>query len=325
MRQHTKRNPLISISAIAALATLGLVGCSSEAAPEPAPASGTPAAVTPTMPASGTPASTTATTAPASPSAQKLKTHTVANGYFEFMAPEGWTVKKIPMTKEVQTDTGVATSLQVFNQMGESVAELSTGWPYVAEGYPGEEGYVQLDRAETKMGPKNPLLFEATDFGAIISVNSFGSKPGAASGNLHSEFHYQDEQKAGSFVRNISSPSELAGVPASAKGTDGYRAYLKTEEYKQLKAMMSSLKVTGKVPAAAEAQGQSGACTGAKYTYDLSGSGVSCVEAKSLVQKLQGQRPSAGSVEISGLGSCDVFDGVCTVAGSGEQFSYKLK
>ncbi len=318
----------LAFAAVATLSVLALTGCTTSDIAAPTAATATPAASGTAAATSAAPA-TEATKAEAAP----LKTHTVAKGYFELTTPADWTLKEEKL-EQWQEGSSSATSLRIQNGRGKDMAVLMTGGAGPTSLSLVNDGakYTQLDRAQPKVKATSFYSFDAlgkNGEAASINLNFVDLAGPTMLSHLESLFTY--DSSYGYFGREISQNEKLDGVPASAKGMERLKAYAKTTEYGQIKSMMLSLEQTKKASAAtpqADAE-TGGVCVGALYTYDLAGSGMTCSEAKSFVQKLSDTRPSAGSVEIMGHGACELpfpgHAGRCIVEDSGATFNYELK
>ncbi|MFL4479180.1 hypothetical protein ACIPUB_13010 [Paeniglutamicibacter sp. ORCA_105] len=265
--------------------------------------------------------------------APQLKTHSIAKGHFELTAPADWTLTEQKL-EPWQEDTGSATSLRIQNGRGEDMAAImtsglgQTSLTFVNKG----QRYTQLDRATPNIEPSSFYSFDAlgtTGDTASINLNCIDLAGPTNLSHLDSLFTYDGNY--GNFRRNISKNEQLDGVPASVKGMERLRAHAKTTEYGQIKAMMISLERTEKAASGtprADADADR-PCVGALYTYNLADSGMSCAEAESFVKKLADARPSAGSVEIRGHGSCELpypgHAGRCIVGETGATFNYEMK
>lgn len=337
MHLRTSRTRTFRLAVAAALAALALSGCSQAAseAGHPTASSTGPAAVaepsaTPQV-ASPAPPSSDQPAAAASPgTAPQLTTHRIAKGYFELSTPENWTLQEVG-SEAWQQHKPSTLSLRIQDKSGQDVAFLQTGGdgptdlPLMPEG----EKYTQLDRGTPKVNPENFYSFEALGAQgktASMNLNVFDQGPSKNSSGLDSVFTYGEQY--GFFSREIDAGTPLTGTPDDLTGMERLEVYAKTEQYAQIKAMMLSLRqVKAATSPRAEDKG-GGSCIGTVYSYELEGSGLTCLEAKEFVQKLMGERPSAGGVEILGHGWCEIphpdFPGTCTVESSGASFTYTL-
>ncbi|MDO5745247.1 MAG: hypothetical protein Q4P23_12345, partial [Micrococcaceae bacterium] len=85
-----------------------------------------------------------------------MKTHSIANGYFEFSTPEGW--KLTAGTLEAwQEHQASAASLRIQDKDGQHLATLQTGGngPTDLPLFPEGGKYTQLDRGTPKVNPGN--------------------------------------------------------------------------------------------------------------------------------------------------------------------------
>lgn len=328
MSTRIPQHKMLAFAALATLGSLALAACSSPGSTASTPTPSTTAPATTAAPSSmpTAPATTSAT-----PQTPRLTTHSIAKGHFELTMPADWRMKEIKL-EPWQEDRSAATSLRIQNAKGKDMAVFMSGGPGPSGLSLMDDGekYTQLDKAKPALKTQNFYSFEALGAkGEKASINLSAFDLGQATTLSHLESLVSYDDGHGYFGREIAKDEKLDGVPASAKGMERLQAYAKSAEYGQIKAMMLSLKQTKSTgTGSAQAEG-AGTCIGAVYTYDLAGSGLSCAEAKSFVQKLSDSRPSAGAVEILGHGACELpypgNPGKCVVEGSGATFSYQMK
>lgn len=268
-----------------------------------------------------------ASSASTSPAAIEPTVRKIANGYFQFMAPADWKVKTLPVEDSL---TGVphAASLQVLNADGKLMATFTSGSEPVMDLEPGGSRllpYALLDRGASNIDG-NKYLFESLGKKADeanMAINAFDFHSDQAP-FLSVYFNYASG--GGSFYRAITPKTNLVGVPRGMTGQARLKAYTKTSEYSQVKAMLMSLRqLKNTVPS----KEKTASCVGAKYTYDLEGSTLTFQEAKSFLQKLEGADISAGAKEIIGVGACEIpwqdHPGRCQVEQPSTTFEYSMK
>lgn len=308
-----------------AISSLLLTGCS--AANTEATAT-SPAAVQSEQPSAATsPSATAKPTFSEKPKATKvtLDTHKFANGNFQIEMPSQWNLEEIePTAAQINDDT--LASFNIVSEDHRILAELRTG---------GKEEF------DFPVGPnqaKNTVYDSEIDpTGGMLNYAfiSYEDKPNEADLQLTAIAPEQLKTwdaglenifysgGTGVFASSIDDKTKLPGVPESLRGAKRFQAYVKTEEYKQLKNAMLSFKQLSSTAVAPTAEAN-GNCVGAQYTYDLGDSGLSCDEAKSFLTKMLAQPISAGSAEIMGVGACklafDDIDGFCDVTKTDGRF-----
>lgn len=265
--------------------------------------------------------------------APQLTTPSIAKGHFELTTPADWALKETKLEQWQEYSEG-ATSLRIQYGKGKDMAVLMTGGrgPTSLSLMNVGPRYTQLDHATPQLKSQNFHSFEALGMtGDVACLNLDFVDLGRATVLTHLESLFTCDNSYGHFTREITKDEKPEGVPASATGMDRLHSYATTEEYKAIKAMLLSLERTTKSadgPAQADS-GSGGRCVGAVYAYDLAGSGMSCTEAKSFVQKLADSHPSAGSVEIVGHGACELpypgHAGRCIAEDTGATFNYEME
>lgn len=189
------------------------------------------------------PQSSTAAPSPTATDSTRIRmlVRSVANGYFEFEAPNAWTVEEL----EVQSRSAhrpEAGHARVLNEDGEVMAEFISGDAPLAGEDVGETNlpYTRFDSA--------PTFIEAHDF----VYDAVGGNGEDASMALAPHDEQDDEASASSrrfsyvggsgiFRRNIGPDTPLAGISSKLKGIKRLKAYTRTREYLQIKAMITSL------------------------------------------------------------------------------------
>lgn len=310
-----------------AVSAMLLVGCGAAQSPEPKAASTpekspTASAVVPTS-------SPSADTARPTPTQLVWKTHTLANGNFEIEMPSTWKLKEVePISSQIDKETEA--SFMVLSQDGSELAELRTGGEQMFD-FPVGPNQAKNTVFDSEIDPTGGML--------NFSFISYQGHPNDAEIKLTAiEPEYQPTWDAGlenlyysggtgAFVAQLDSKSTLENVDPALQGAERFEAYAKTDQYKQLKRTMLSFKqLTGGTGNSESAEGQ---CVGAKYTYDLGDSGMTCDEAKSFLTQILEQPVHTGAAEIMGVGACllefEGAPGYCNIDESGGKFTYSEK
>lgn len=214
------------------------------------PISTTPAApaTTTTAAASAPAASETMSAAPApeTPLAAALQTFTFPDGHISFAHPAGWTVKVKPgpaLNAEAQKNSFEAS---ISDASGTELARMYSGM--YGDGAAGPASRTILDHAPVP-GVTN-MAGEATEFGF-----AYDEYPGAASG----PYYFMDVRNAREFLATTDSSgsnqillpngvlsawvvlSDAPSTPAFASPAEA-KAWMGTQRYAQLKAMLLSLR-----------------------------------------------------------------------------------
>lgn len=227
---------------------------------------------------------------------------------------------------------GIAATHEIRNATGSLMGTLQTGGDRIDDLTPDVNAtqYSMIETAGSSIDAAARYQFAAfgtTTDEAEMSLTSFTNGPDKTGRGLVSLVNY--DNGTGTFSRAIKESDKLPNVPAALKGIERFEAYTKTDEYKQVKAMMRSLKQTKPFNSQPANDGSGGACVGATFTYDLAGSSMTCEEAKTFVQKSLEYRPSTGAVEVPAYGICEVpgphTPGKCTSYSSGKSFTYNTK
>lgn len=293
----------------------------SDSASGPATGSSKPAA------AQGSPTAnaSTGTAAPSTPpevAGVELTTHTIAGGSLRFSTPSDWTLKKIALV-DGQTPGPGTENILVKDAAGKTMAKLQTGFSPILHGdpVPGapwlpfrviEQQESALKQTLGSNYPENAFMFETLGQGNDIE--------GSLALGLPLAKDFKKLQYIGTsavngdeglyFGRRIGPQAVLKDVDKKLAGEAKFKAYVQTDDYKATKAMLLSLKQTGKSSKAAPATtSETKPCLGKIYSYELEGSGLSCEEAKAFVQKLQDEGGGgAGGFDLVGYGICSNYD-----------------
>lgn len=230
-----------------AVATLTGILLAATACAAPQPAATSPAATTAAETAPATPASTEAS-APETPKAAALKTFTFPDGHVSFTHPAGWTVKTKPgpaLNAEAQKTSYVAT---VFDASGAELAHVLSGM--YGDGAAGPAKRTVLDHAPVP-GIKDLRGGESIEFGF-----AYDEQPGG--GSIGGPYYFMDVRRAHEFLPNqdtsgsnqVQLPNGVLTASVIFAGTDSAppfaspdaaKAWMGSEQYAQLKAMLLSL------------------------------------------------------------------------------------
>lgn len=269
--------------------------------------------------------SSTATSSPTANDSTRIRmlVRSVADGYFEFEAPPAWTVEELEVEPRM-AHRPEAGHVRVLDEEGDVMAEFISGDAPLAEGEAVDQAqpYTRFDSA--------PTFIEGHDFvyGALGAEGDDASMalsphhdPGDEPSALPRRFYYVGG--SGTFRRDIGPETTLAGVSSKLKGLKRLKAYTRTHEYLQIKAMLTSLQQAKTTHASSPA---ASGCVGARFTYDLSASELTCRQAKSFLKRLAAEPISAGAKGLVGLGSCQIpwksQPGYCQVDDPKTTFTY---
>lgn len=280
----------------------------------------------------------------ASPTKATLEKHKIANGYFQITLPSDWNLEKLSnVAAQVHQDS--AASFKITAVDGRQLAELRTGGEEIWD-IAGLEGMatnkVFQTVGEEKLGSINFafLSYEGQPDKAEIMLTALEPTAVKTWGDRLEGLIY--EGGSGEFSTVLTTKTTLPGVAPALDGADRFKTYAKTKEYSQLKkAMLSFKQLKDVVPAEAEAEAEAGPelesevaaagdqCIGAKYTYDLGDSGLSCQEAKTFLTRLLEEPIQTGAVERRGVGACllawEGAPGYCHVGSTGGRFNFSVK
>ena len=333
MSSLSTRQKMTMWAGAAISAALVLTGCGQAATSAPAattasttttPSTVTTASSTPSD--SGTPESTSA-----SPTKATLETHRIANGHFQIKMPSDWKLEKLAnVAAQVHKDS--TASFKIVADDGRQLAELRTGGEQIWDIVP-------------LIGMAKNSVFDTAGSGKFAGINyAFLSYEGQADkAEMMLTALEPDAVKtwgdrlegllytggSGEFSTVLSSKTKLPGVAESLKGADRFKAYAKTEEYSQLKKAMLSFKQLKDIAPAEPEAAAGGQCTGAKYTYELGDSGLTCDEAKTFLTRMLKEPIHTSAVELSGVGACllpgPTQEGYCNVDSTGGTFEFSMK
>ncbi|MDN5823430.1 MAG: hypothetical protein ACTHWW_06775 [Arthrobacter sp.] len=189
------------------------------------------------------PESTTATPSAAATDSTRIRmlVRSVADGYFEFEAPPTWTVEKLEVDP-LLAHRPEAGHLRVLNEEGKVMAEFVSGDAPMAEAETGDQDrpYTRFDSAPTFI-EDHAFVYDA--LGKDGSDASMALSPQEESDDEVSALPRRFSYVGGSgvFRREIGPDTPLAGVSSKLKGTKRLEAYTRTQEYLQIKAMLTSL------------------------------------------------------------------------------------
>lgn len=320
---------------LALVTALVLTGCGSSStadSTEPSGNSVTQSSKSSKVSTSATPSATSNSVTPsASSSASEMtwEKYKFANDNFQIDLPSNWKIKKIK-AEQYQSVADMTESFNIVSENGRNLAEVRTGYPAV------------FDITVRPTSEENTLIDSTPDpAGKMVNYAfiSYKGSPNEAWLTLtaidpETASNWQPpldgpvfEGGTGLFQSQIDEKTNLPGVDQKLKGIDRFKAYSKTEEYKNLKKTMLSFKQLK--AAQAEQQSNDGSCIGAQYTYDLGDSGMSCDEAKAFFAQILKQPISTGAAELPGVGACmmpyDTEPGFCNINASDGQFTVSEK
>lgn len=196
-------------------------------------------------------AETTAPAAPApeEPAPQELVSFTTADGMLQFDHPAGWTVQPLSSpSKDQFNQTGEA--LEVVNADGQTMGELITGLAVGFVSVPGVPYFEFEYEPLTGLADKDPgrgeapaFVFHGLDqvagFEAQMAITGSGRETGRESSVLRHGFEFVPGASGAFFNRPIG-PGTVLPVDPALTGAARMEAYMQTEEYKDIKAMMMS-------------------------------------------------------------------------------------
>lgn len=333
MSSLSSRQKITMLAGAAISAALILTGCGQTATSAPAKTTAsTSTSLSPVTAASSSPStSNTTESTSASPTKATLETHKIANGHFQITMPSDWKLEKLTNVAE-QVHKDSTASFKVVAADGRQLAEIRTGGEQVWDIVPlvGMAKNLVFDvEGKDKFGSINFafLSYEGSTDKAEMMVTALEPDLVKTWGDRLEGLLYTGG--SGDFSIVLSSKTELPGVADSLKGAERFKAYAKTDEYSQLKKTMLSFKqLKDVVPAGSEA-GVGGQCNGAKYTYELGDSGLTCDEAKTFLTRLLKEPIHTGAVEIMGVGACLLAmpdqPGYCNVESTGGTFEFSMK
>lgn len=306
---------LAVLSLVASISLLTACQSGNNAVPTETPAVSSSA---PSTPVTAPKSATNLPTSTPVPEVPELKRHSVAGGTLSFSAPATWSLKRLDLV-EGQHSGPTAENLLVVDAEGKTMAEFHTSFAPVLDEFFDPEApvlpYQVIEQQKSSVkhtlpeGYKdNRFAFEALGTGTDIQgLLAIGREPYNAANELQGLYSSAVNIDDGLyFAHRIEPNAVLSGVDKALTGLEKFKAYQQTDEYKEIKAMMLSLKQTGKaaVPAAKRDPGNE-ACIGKMYSYDLVGSTISCTQAKTFVQKIQDEGGGgAGGFDLVGFGGC---------------------
>ena len=188
---------------------------------------------------------------PEEPAAPELESYTTADGMLQFDHPVGWTVQPLSSpSRDTYNQTGEA--LEIVNAEGQTMAELISG---LATGFVAVQGvpYVEFDYEpipgledkEPARGEAPAFVFHGLDqvagFDADMAITGWGPQTYPESGVLPHGFEFIPGTSGAFFHRPIG-PDTVLPVDPAQTGAQRLEAYMQTEEYKDIKAMMMSLR-----------------------------------------------------------------------------------
>ncbi|MGB9033692.1 MAG: hypothetical protein WCC45_04135 [Paeniglutamicibacter sp.] len=331
MGRLSTRPKMTMWAGMAISAALLLTGCG-QAATSPGttvPPSAAPASVTEASSRPSTPEAIESS--PPSPTQATLETHKIANAHFQITMPSDWKLEKLTnVAAQVHKDS--TASFKIVAADGRQLAEIRTGGEEIWDIVPlaGLAKNTVFDSAgDGEFGGLNYefLSYDGQADQAEMMLTALDSDSAKTWGDRLESLIYAGG--SGEFSAALTSKSVLPGVADSVKGAERFKAYAKTEEYSQLKKAMLSFKQLKDVVPAGSESATTGRCAGAKFTYELGDSGLSCDEAKTLLTRLLKQPIHTGAVELTGVGACmlpgPTQPGHCNVESTGGTFEFSMR
>lgn len=319
-------------------AALVLTGCSQAGTSAPTettvPAETTAptlAAPTPVTVASSGPAIATATaSASASPTQAMLETHQIANGYFQIVMPSNWSLEELTnVAGQVHQDS--TASFKIMAADGRQLAEIRTGGAAIFDTNPMNnmaQNAVFDVEGEEKFGSINFafLSYQGQPDNAEMMLTALPPSAAKTWGTRLASLIYTGG--SGDFSTLLTSETQLPGVDDSLKGAERFQAYATTDEYSQLKNVMLSFQQLKDVAPAEEDAVAGSQCIGARFSYELGDSALSCQEAKTFLTLMLEEPVHAGAMGRHGVGMCTVAwasePGYCDVESTGGRFSFTM-
>ena len=178
----------------------------------------------------------------------------LAQGHFAIALPQGWQMREIE-NEYYQYNQDSAASVEFLNPAGELMATLRTGAESLAEdampSTPEENVLIDGATLDATEGPHLSFIAAAANpDSALIALTEVSPDQQADYQPVSASFNYQGG--SASFQRQIEPDDQLTDVDPGLHGTKRMRAYLETEEYKQLKTLMMSFEqlkeITGQPP-----------------------------------------------------------------------------
>ena len=314
-------------------AALVLTGCSQSGTSVPAettaPTSATPS---PVAESSSDPSTLAATaSAAASPTQATLETHQIANGHFQITMPSPWRLEELTnIPAQVHQDS--TASFKIMAADARQLAEIRTGGVSIFDINPmnntakntvfdveGEDTFGDINFAFLSYEGQSEEAEMMLTALQPASAKNWGTRlPGliytGGSGNINTV---------------LTSQTKLPGVADSLKGVQRFQAYATTDEYSQLKKAMLSFQQLKDITPAEEEAPAGGQCIGARFSYELGDSELSCQEAKTFLTLMLEEPIHAGTVGRKGVGTCTVAwesePGYCDVDSTGGRFNFSVK
>lgn len=179
------------------------------------------------------------------------ETYTTTDGALQFDIRDEWTVRELPsQSNDFDESSGVA--LEVLDGNGNTLAILMSGliggdvmiplFPYTEFEYTPLQQLINTDQAG-RMDPA--FVFQALEkpsgFEAQMGITNFGRFKGTEAGVLPQGFSFLKGAGGGFFSRYITQDTVLPVDPALT-GEARLTAYMNTEEYRDIRDMMMSLR-----------------------------------------------------------------------------------
>ena len=312
---------------------LVLTGCSQTGTAAPAETVASTSVTNSPVPvaSSGPSIPPTTASAAASPAPVTWETQEIANGHFQIMMPSAWRLEELSHIA-AQVHEGSTASFNIMAADGRQLATIRTGGVAVYDTNPMNnmaENSVFDVAGEDKFGGINFafLSYEGQPDNAEMMITAMQPASAKSWGGRLAGLIYKGG--SGDISTALTSETKLPGVADSLKGVERFEAYAKTEEYSQLKKVMLSFQQLKDIALAGETGVADGECIGARFSYELGDSGLSCQEAKTFLAVMLEEPIHAGVVGRKGVGTCTVAwesePGYCDVDSTGGRFKFSTK
>ncbi|MDP9981366.1 hypothetical protein J2W14_000746 [Pseudarthrobacter oxydans] len=226
-------SPFTSVTATETVTSTATAAPTAAATPTPSPTAVGGPTVAPVVPVAPAP----------EPVAPKLATFTFPDGHISFAHPANWTIKtqQGPYLDYVnETDKAKSVEAHIYDEKGNKVSVIASG------GYGGgAAGPSLLTVLDTQQVPNFPARDGDTVFAFIKYENPVDHSVFYRMGNMSAEFVTNGEGTSGSYVRIVENGASEAYVEFDSpafNSLESAKAWMKTEQYSQLKAMLTSMR-----------------------------------------------------------------------------------
>lgn len=170
--------------------------------------------------------------------------HKVGKGHFELEMPADWSLVETGEYFEGQVHEDLKSTYSIRNAKGSEMAVLSTGIEYYAHGEPPmTQVHNEIIDFSDKAVNGQSYVFATSKGSTGTSISlAMGKKNQLEAADALPWVFSPSQSSSATFYRVIEDDQQLTGVDPSLTGAARARAYAKTEEYKQLKSVMLSLK-----------------------------------------------------------------------------------